>query len=115
MKKILHIENLEVLASVGVYEKEKNRKQKLIFNIKLKLSNDLSAKNDLLKDVIDYSQFRKIVIKKVENKHYNLLEKLAEDILNEIRKVSNVKSIKIKITKPDIFEDCTVSFQLSNN
>ena len=38
MKKILYIEDLEVYASIGVYDNEKNRKQKLVFNIKLYLS-----------------------------------------------------------------------------
>ena len=113
MKKILYIEDLEVYASIGVYDNEKNRKQKLVFNIKLYLDNDFNAKNDLLKDVTDYSQFRRIVITLVQKQHYNLLEKLAEDIILEISKVQSIKNIIIKITKPDIFQDCRVSFELS--
>ena len=42
MKKKIIIENLEIKASIGVYEKEKKTKQKIIINFEI-----LLKKNDL--------------------------------------------------------------------
>ena len=115
MKQKIFIEEFEVLSSIGVYENEKKRKQRIIFNIEIELKkNDLPLKDKLI-EVTDYGQFRKIILNKISEKHYNLLEKLARDISKEFFKIDTVEKVKIKITKPDIFDDCKVSIQISND
>ena len=51
-RKIL-INNLIIQASVGVYEYEKQNKQKLIVNVELLLSNDSEPKQDNLESTQD--------------------------------------------------------------
>ena len=114
MQNKIYIENLEVLSSIGVYENEKKSKQKLVFNIQILLKKMPEPINDDIKEVTDYGQFRRIILEIINQKHYNLLEKLAHDILKKIKSINNVDKIKIKITKSDIFDDCKVSFELSN-
>ena len=62
MKKKIIIENLEIKASIGVYEKEKKTKQKIIINFEILLKKCNSPVFDQLKEVSDYGQFRKIVL-----------------------------------------------------
>ena len=112
-KKIL-IENLTCSASVGVYEKEKLNKQKIIINLEILLMNKMKTHTDNLNDVVDYGKFRRIILDTVNSKHFNLIETLADNLIKKIETFDKVKNVKIKITKPDIFNDCFVSYEISN-
>ena len=114
MKETIIIENLEIKASVGVYEKEKKTKQKIIINCEILLKGHKPPYLDELREVTDYGQFRRIVLDTVEKKHYNLIEYLAHEIFRKILQIGTVDKIKILISKPHAFKDCTVSFELSN-
>ena len=75
MKQKIFIEEFEVLASIGVYENEKRKKQRIVFNIEIQLKKNNTPLKDKLKEVTDYGQFRKIILDKLDRKHYHLLEK----------------------------------------
>ena len=112
-RKIL-IYNLIIQASVGVYEYEKQNKQRIIVNVELLLSNDSEPKQDNLEATQDYSQFRKCLIDIIESQHFNLLEVLVENVHSALMRNSYVIGAKVKISKPDIFNDCEVAYELSN-
>ena len=112
-RKIL-INNLIVQASIGVYEHEKQNKQKIIVNVELLLSNDSEPKHDDLESTQDYSQFRKCLIDIIQSQHFQLLEVLVEKIHSTLMINSYVLGAKVKILKPDIFNDCEVGYELSN-
>ena len=112
-RKIL-INNLIIHASVGVYEHEKQNKQKIIVNVELLLSNDSEPKHDNLVSTQDYSQFRKCLIDIIQSQHFQLLEVLVEKIHSTLMINSYVLGAKVNISKPDIFNDCEVAYELSN-
>ena len=112
-RKIL-INNLIIQASVGVYENEKQNKQKIIVNVELLLSNDSEPRNDNLESTQDYSQFRKSLIDIIESQHFQLLEVLVEKIHSTLMMNKYVLGAKVNISKPDIFNDCEVAYELSN-
>jgi dihydroneopterin aldolase len=112
-RKIL-INNLIVQASVGVYEHEKQNKQKIIVNVELLLSNDSQPKQDNLESTQDYSQFRKCLIDIIQSQHFHLLEVLVEKIHSTLMINSYVIGAKVNICKPNIFKDCEVAYELSN-
>ena len=112
-RKIL-INNLIIQASVGVYENEKQNKQKIIVNVELLLSNASEPKQDNLEATQDYSQFRKCLIDIIERQHFHLLEVLVEKVHSTLMRNSYVIGAKVKISKPDIFNDCEVAYELSN-
>ena len=60
-KRKIFINNLILIASIGVYEKEKKNKQKIIVNLEILLTNDTEPQSDNLQQTQDYSQFRKCV------------------------------------------------------
>ena len=113
LKKIL-IENLICIASIGVYENEKLNKQKIIINLEISLINKIKTNTDNLNDVADYGKFRVIILDVVNSKHFNLIETLADNLIKKIETLDKVENIKLKITKPDIFNDCSVSYEISN-
>ena len=112
-RKIL-INNLIMLASVGVYENEKLNKQKIIINLEILLINKMKTHTDNLNDVADYGKFRRIVLDVINSKHYNLIETLADNLIKKIETFDKVEIVKLKITKPDIFNDCSVSYEINN-
>ncbi len=112
-RKIL-INNLIIQASVGVYEHEKKNKQKLIVNVELLLSNDSEPKQDNLESTQDYSQFRKCIIDIIQSQHFQLLEVLVEKIHSTLMVNRYVVGAKVNISKPNIFNDCEVAYELSN-
>ena len=112
-RKIL-INNLIILASVGVYEHEKQNKQKIIVNVELLLSNDSEPMQDNLKSTQDYSQFRNCIIDIIQSQHFQLLEVLVEKIHSTLIINSYVIGAKVNISKPNIFNDCEVAYELSN-
>ena len=101
-------------ASVGVYENEKKNKQRIIVNVELLLSNDTEPKRDNLEATQDYSQFRKCLIDIIQSQHFQLLEVLVEKIHSTLMINSYVLGAKVNISKPDIFNDCEVAYELSN-
>ena len=112
-RKIL-INNLIIQASVGVYEHEKKLKQKIIVNVELLLSNDSEPKQDNLESTQDYSQFRKCLIDIIESQHFQLLEVLVEKIHSTLMVNNFVIGAKVNVSKPNIFNDCEVAYELSN-
>ena len=113
-KRKIFINNFELMASVGAYEVEKEQKQKIIIDLEIYLTNDSETKTDELNQTQDYSQFRTLVKGIINSRHFQLLEILTDKIYEEIIKNEFVLGVKVKITKPDIFYDCEVAYQLSN-
>ena len=113
-KRKIFINNLILIASIGVYEKEKKNKQKIIVNLEILLTNNTEPQNDNLQETQDYSQFRKCVTDIVQSKHFDLLEILTKKIYAAISKNEFVLGVKVNISKPDIFDNCEVAYELSS-
>ena len=76
---------------------------------KKKPSNDKD-----LKSIVNYSKVVKVIKKLVNNKHYNFLETLAEDVFDELFKDKRIEKINLKIEKLEIMKDCSsVGIQIS--
>ena len=113
-KRKIFINNLILIASIGVYEKEKEKKQKIIVNLEILLTNNTEPLSDNLEETQDYSQFRKCVMDIVQSEHFDLLEILTKKIYRVISKNEFVLGVKVNISKPDIFDNCEVAYELSS-
>ena len=113
-KRKIFINNLTLTASIGVYEQEKKIKQKIIVNLEILLTNDTEPQSDNLQQTQDYSQFRKCVTDIVQSEHFDLLEILTKKIYRDISKNEFVLGVKVNISKPDIFDNCEVAYELSS-
>ena len=113
-KRKIFINNLILIASIGVYEKEKKNKQKIIVNLEILLTNNTEPLSDNLEETQDYSQFRKCVMDIVQSEHFDLLETLTKKIYRVISKNEFVLGVKVNISKPDIFDNCEVAYELSS-
>lgn len=101
-KNLIFIEELEVHASVGIYEHEKRHTQKLILSLDIGYLKDTTFHSDDINDTINYEEIIKIINTTIEKQHYNLIETLAESIAANILLMTNIHTLTIDIRKPSV-------------
>ena len=103
-RKVL-ISDLILLMSIGIHDFEKIKKQEVKFNIIIDINPLLTPIEKKLNSIVNYETVVKDVTKLTKNKHYELLESLAEDIFFILFKNTNIKKIKLKIEKTQIIKN----------
>lgn len=97
---IIHIENLRLRTVVGIFEWEKNVKQDVIINIEIEFDGTKAIESDDIAHTIDYKSITKKIISEVEEKEYNLIERIAGDVVRIILEDERVESASVRIDKP---------------
>ena len=103
-RKIL-ISDLALLMSIGIHGFEKIKKQEVRFNINIDINPSLFPIEDKLNSIVNYETVVNLITKLTKNKHYELLETLAEDIFDQLFKNINIQKIKLKIEKTKIIKN----------
>jgi len=100
----IHIENLRVRGKHGVTHKERNVEQEFEINLRLAVgSTQRAAHSDQLKDAVDYSPIKKMIVRVVEERSFYLIEKLAEVLAAEILSDERIESVELTIKKPEVW------------
>ena len=103
-KRKVVIKDLILNISIGIHNFEKQKKQRVKFNIKILTDPLLKPNNNDLSTIINYEE----IINKIENlvnkSHYELLEDLAENIFEILFKNKITKKVNLKIEKLDIIK-----------
>ena len=119
MKTVLFIDNLEVFANHGLFVEENKLGQKFIFDIECELNYKKAMFSDEMTDSISYADIAEVVVKTATTNTFNLLERLAGEILKNIfTEFPQIENINLKINKPGApikyhFEKCGVEVKLS--
>ena len=103
-RKVL-ISDLTLLMSIGIHDFEKIKKQEVKLNINIDINPLLIPIENKLNSIVNYETVVKEVTRLTKNKHYELLETLAEDIFFILFKNNNIKKIKLKIEKTQIIKN----------
>ena len=112
-KKIL-IKDLTLDLQLGYYDFEKEKKQKVKFNLEVSYQDKNPTNDKDIKSIVNYSKIVKLIEKLVKNKHYNFLETLAEDVFDELFVDKRIDKIILQIEKLEILKQCTsVGIQIS--
>ena len=112
-KKIL-IKDLTLNLKLGYYDFEKEKKQKVKFNLEVDYEDKKPTSDKDIKSIVNYDKIVKLITKLVKNRHYNFLETLAEDVFDELFKDQRIDKIVLQIEKLEILKQCTsVGIQIS--
>ena len=112
-KKIL-INELILNLKLGYYDFEKEKPQKVKFTLEVNYEDKKPSNDKDLKSIVNYDKIVKLIKKLVKNKHYNILETLAEDVFDELFKDKKIDKISLRIEKLEIMKDCSsVGIQIS--
>ena len=103
-RKVL-INDLTLLMSIGIHDFEKIKNQEVKFNIIIDINPLLAPIENKINSIVNYETVIKEITKLTKNKHYDLLETLAEDIFFILFKNVNIKKIKLKIEKTQIIKN----------
>ena len=112
-KKIL-IKELTLDLKLGYYNFEKEKKQKVKFNLEIDYEDKKPTNDEDIKSIVNYDKIVKLISKLVKNKHYNFRETLAEDVFDELFKDRRIGKIMLQIEKLEILKHCSsVGIQIS--
>ena len=89
---------------MGIYPKEKTRKQKVRFNIFITATDNIKTKNDI-SDLVSYEDVIKNVKYIINRGHIPLIENLAQDIAKKCLINKKILKIEIMIEKLETFKE----------
>ncbi len=98
---IVLIKNLALDMSIGIHAHEKANAQRVLINLELSVDYN---KTEHIDDVICYESIITNIQNMVNNRHFNLVEELAEEIAALCLKDNRTNTASVQIEKPDIFE-----------
>jgi dihydroneopterin aldolase len=112
-KKIL-IKELILDLKLGYYDFEKEKVQKVKFNLEIDYEDKKPTNDKDIKSIVNYGKVVKLITKLVKKKHYNFLETLAEDVFDELFKDKRIGKIMLEIEKLEIIKECaSVGIQIT--
>lgn len=100
------VNRLELMASVGIFEVERRYEQRIHVSVDLDVIDSYDGVSDRLDDVLDYGSVIETVREIVAQRHFNLLETLAERIADACLLDPRITTARIAIAKPDIVPGC---------
>ena len=100
------VHDLEIVASIGVYEHEKRYEQRVLISADLWVRDDYDGVSDRLADVLDYGKVLDDIVRLAQSEHVNLNETLAERIAQQCLSDSRVERVRVSIAKPDVTKSC---------
>jgi len=105
IKRAVFIKDFIIEEIIGFYKHEKEKKQKIIFNIVLDIDQSSLPDEKDIKSIVDYEKITNKLENLTKSKKYNFLESLAEDSFKEIFEDKRINSVKIKIEKPEAIKN----------
>ena len=104
-KRKVVITDLVFNTSIGIHNFEKEKEQKIKFNIEIDINPLLKAAENDLNTIVNYESVVNEIKSITRKKHYNLLETLAEVIFFSLFLNKNIIKIKLRIEKPEIIKN----------
>src|SRR4051812_9112320 len=102
----IYIKDLIVEAKHGFHPHEKEQPQRFKINVELEIET-MSVKTDNLDDTLNWSKLRDQVVDITVNNSFNLIEKLAQAIADQLLTDKRVKKVSVSIDKLDAFPNGT--------
>ncbi|OFW80437.1 MAG: dihydroneopterin aldolase [Alphaproteobacteria bacterium RIFCSPLOWO2_01_FULL_40_26] len=109
---LIKIKNLKLKTIIGVHEWEEKIDREIIINAEIETDKTDAINSDRLSDTIDYDVIITDIKNLVENNRFNLIEKLAGEIMKKIMKNRNIKRCRLEVDKVGVV-DCVESFSIT--
>ena len=98
----IYIEGLQVYSLIGVYDWEREAKQRLLVDMQLFTDLSLAAKSDQVKDTLNYAEVASCVEQLANISEFELIEALADAMITRVFECFPVQKVCLKLSKPDI-------------
>ena len=87
--------------NIGVTEEERSEKQPIIFDFDFFCDTKKAAQSDDLSNSIDYRDIHALVKSLVEETEYNLIERMANTVADEIMNNFPLERVTVRLHKPE--------------
>lgn len=94
------IEALEIETVIGIYDWERNVRQKVVLDVEMASDNRKPAASDKIEDTVNYKAVSKRLIAFIEASSFELVETLAEHCAAIIRDEFGAPWVRLKLAKP---------------
>jgi dihydroneopterin aldolase len=99
----IHIEGLEVLALIGLYDWEREHQQRLIVDVELSADLSMAAQTDDVDNTLNYAQIAQGISEFAARSEFKLIEALASHMVDWLLQTfPMLKTVRLKLSKPDI-------------
>ena len=98
------VRDLEIQATLGIYEHEKLSPQRIIINIDLSVKERGEPLEDDISNVVSYEKVVDLIKEIVATGHVHLVETLAEMIAARCLENDWITGVRVRVEKPDIIE-----------
>ena len=95
----IHLEQLELLARLGVPDEERATPQRLALNLTLEPAHDFRALEDRIENTVDYFVVAQTVQQLAAARPRRLLETLAQEIAEEVLARFAVRAVEVELRK----------------
>ena len=104
----IYIKDLTFYAILGILKEERKKPQKIVVNAKIKYYYTHNY-------FIDYAEVSKLIKSTIIEGEFLLIEEALEKLLEKIHEnFPKIDKIKLKISKPDILQNCEVGAKIKN-
>ncbi len=97
------LKDLVVEGKHGVHEHEKVTPQRFNINLELEVNTPRAFISDDIDDTVSYSEIRRTIIQTVQDNTFDLIERLADEIIHALSADKRIKTISIAIEKLDVY------------
>lgn len=97
---IVYIRDLKIDANIGIYDWEKAIKQKIRIDLEMAWDNSVPAASDDIADALNYKETAQKVTELVQSQHFDLVERLAEEIATMLMRDMKVPWLRLTLGKP---------------
>ena len=102
---IVRVEGLNVDATIGVFPEEHGRTQRIRVDVDIDLGAMAANTDDNLRETFDYHRLCRVIHAAAVEQHYQLVETLAQRIINWCMDDDRVRRVKVKIIKLDVIAE----------
>ena len=97
------IRNLQLPVLIGVYDFERDAKQRVIFELDCHVDCGPAGLSDAVSDAVDYAKVTEVITQICDASAYALLEALAEHVCRDLlAQFTAIQQIDLTLHKPDI-------------
>jgi dihydroneopterin aldolase len=105
-KYTIKIKSLTFDAIIGILDKERVERQKVIADVEI----GYTKKEDIF---INYADVAQMIESGMQKEKYMLLEEALDDLSTNIKvHFPMIETLKLKLSKPDILDNCVVSVEV---
>ncbi len=111
----ISLRNIVAHGKHGANPGERDRAQPLHIEVDLLVDLSRSGLTDQLHDTVDYAVVYETIVKIVEDRSFQLLERVASVILDEIFRDPRIVRASLAIAKPDVLDGATPIVRLERD